>query len=295
MQRTTLTQELLAEFLGTFVLIIFGVGVVAQIILTDKGGGFLSITWAWGLAVTMGVYIAGGVSGAHINPAVTLAFAMKRGFSWNKVIPYWIAQTAGAFVAAAIVFLVYRESFDAIGYGIPWIKDNIDPSAHAFGTAGIFSTYSGFTDGASGYGSGGHPIGLVTGLIDQIVGTALLTLVLAAVIDVRNTAVSANLGPFIIGLIVVVIGMTFGANYGYAINPARDFGPRLFTVFTHGFDVFNATGPNYFWIPIVGPLIGGPLGVYIYDWFIGNFLPAQPEEPGRTLEDATLVEEAIHS
>jgi glycerol uptake facilitator protein len=285
-------REAAAEFLGTAVLIAFGSAVVAQVVLSGQThGGYLSINIAWGLAVTMGVYVAGGVSGAHINPAVTLAFALKRDFSWNKVIPYWIAQTAGAFVAAAIVFLVYRESFDAIGYGIPWIKDNIDPSAHSFGTAGIFATYSGFTDGATGYGSGGQPIGLVTGLIDQIVGTMLLTLVLAAVIDVRNTAVSANLGPFIIGLIVVVIGMTFGANYGYAINPARDFGPRLFTLFTHGFDVFNATGPNYFWIPIIGPLIGGPLGVYVYDWFIGNFLPSVPEEPGRTLDEPTVAEE----
>lgn len=289
MQRTTLTQELLAEFLGTFILIVFGVGVVAQIILTDKGGGFLSITWAWGLAVTMAIYVAGGVSGAHINPAVTLAFAMTRGFSWSKVIPYWVAQIAGAFVAAALVYLVYRESFDAVGYGIPWIKDNIDPAAHAFGTAGVFATYAGFTDGAKGFGS--QPIGLATGMIDQIVGTMLLTLVLAAVIDVRNTAVSANLGPFIIGLIVVVIGMTFGANYGYAINPARDFGPRLFTLFTHGVDVFNANGPNYFWVPIVGPLIGGPLGIYVYDWFIGHFLPTVPEEPGRTLEEPTVREE----
>jgi glycerol uptake facilitator protein len=289
MKRTTLTQELLAEFLGTFVLIVFGVGVVAQITLTDKGGGFLSITWAWGIAVTMGVYVAGGVSGAHINPAVTLAFAMTRGFAWGKVIPYWIAQTAGAFVAAALVFLVYRESFDAIGYGIPWIKDNIDPTAHPFGTAGIFATYAGFTDGAKGFGS--QPIGWPTGLIDQIVGTMLLTLVLAGVIDVRNTAAGANLGPFIIGLIVVVIGMTFGANYGYAINPARDLGPRIFTLFTHGFDVFNATGPNYFWVPIIGPLIGGPLGVYVYDWFVGRMLPAVPEEPGRTLEEPTVAAE----
>ncbi len=290
MKRTTLTQELLAEFLGTFVLIIFGVGVVAQVVLTGKGD-FEGINWAWGFAVVMGVYVAGGVSGAHINPAVTLALAVRRGFAWNKVIPYWVAQTAGAFVAAAIVYLVYKQSFDAIGYGIPWIKTNIDATAHAFGTAGIFSTYSGFIDGASGYGKGGLPVGLFTGLADQIVGTALLVLVIVAIIDARNSAPGANLAALIIGLLVVVIGMTFGANYGYAINPARDFGPRLFTLFTHGIDVFNANGPNYFWVPIIGPLIGGVIGVYVYDLFVGNFLPSAGEEPGRVVEEPVVVTE----
>ncbi|MDQ6683088.1 MAG: MIP family channel protein [Chloroflexota bacterium] len=285
MKRTTLTQELLAEFLGTFTLIVFGVGVVAQVVLTGKGD-FLSINIAWGLAVVMGVYVAGGVSGAHLNPAVTLALAARRGFSWNKVIPFWVAQTAGAFVAAALVYLVYKESFDAIGYGVP----NIDKTGT---TAGVFSTYAGLAGNATV--NAGHAIGLLTGLIDQIVGTMMLVMVIVAITDTRNTAPGANLAPFIIGLLVVVIGATIGANYGYAINPARDFGPRLFSFFTHGANVFNATGPNFFWVPIVGPLIGGVLGAYVYDWFIGNGLPAVSEEPGRVPEDpdvGTAVREA---
>src|SRR5438034_11814634 len=113
MGRTTLKQELLAEFLGTFTLVVFGVGSVAQVVLSEgKTGGFLSINLAWGLAVTMGVYVAGGVSGAHLNPAVTLALAARRGFAWSKVIPYSLAQIAGAFSASAVVFFVYREAFD---------------------------------------------------------------------------------------------------------------------------------------------------------------------------------------
>ena len=106
-------REAAAEFFGTFVLIVFGVAVVAQVTLSEKtAGDYLSINLGWGLAVTMGVYVAGGVSGAHLNPAVTLALAALRGFSWRKVPVYWLAQLAGAFAASAVVYLVYREALD---------------------------------------------------------------------------------------------------------------------------------------------------------------------------------------
>ena len=102
-----------AEFLGTFTLIMFGVGVVAQVVLGEKAHGeYLSINLGWGLAVTMGAYVAGGISGAHLNPAVTLALAVHRGFAWRKVLPYWIAQMAGAFAASAVVYFTYREAID---------------------------------------------------------------------------------------------------------------------------------------------------------------------------------------
>src|SRR4249920_2934746 len=109
MARTTLKQEIQAEFLGTFVLIMFGVGVVAQVVLSGgQNGSYLSINLAWGLGVVMGIYVAGGVTGAHLNPAVTLALAVRRGFPWMKVWPYWLAQIAGAFAASAVVFLTYH-------------------------------------------------------------------------------------------------------------------------------------------------------------------------------------------
>jgi Glycerol uptake facilitator and related permeases (Major Intrinsic Protein Family) len=109
-----LSRELLAEFFGTFILIVFGVGVVAQVVLSKGGAGStLSINIAWGLAVTMGCYVAAGVTGAHLNPAVTLALAVHRRFPWNKVLPYSLAQLAGAFIASAVVFATYREALYA--------------------------------------------------------------------------------------------------------------------------------------------------------------------------------------
>jgi MIP family channel proteins len=261
MQRDTLKRELYAEFLGTLVLLAFGNGVVAQFVLSKgANGSYLGINLAWGLAVTMAVYVAGGVSGAHLNPAVTLALALRRGFAWRKVIPYTLAQVAGAFVGAALVFSIYHEAFRAFDSGARAITGEL-------GTAGIFATYP-------------QPF-LTTfgGLLDQIIATAILILVILALGDMRNLAPTSNLGPLLVGLLVVVIGMCFGFNCGYAINPARDFGPRLFTSLAGwGADVFRAN--NYwFWVPIVGPLVGGVIGALVYDKLIGDHLPPLKEPP----------------
>ncbi|HXG66376.1 MAG TPA: MIP family channel protein, partial [Blastocatellia bacterium] len=215
--------------------------------------------------VTMAVYVAGGVSGAHLNPAVTLALAARRGFAWAKVIPYMLAQVAGAFAASALVFITYREAFNAFDGGARMVTG-------AKATAGIFATYP-------------QPfLSTMGGLVDQIVGTALLLLIILAITDARNNAPTGNLAPLLIGLLVVVIGMCFGFNAGYAINPARDLGPRLFTfVAGWGAEVFRA-GNYWFWVPIVGPLIGGVLGAYIYDALIGNHFPTT-EEPEEQAEE----------
>ena len=251
MKQGSLKRELYAEFLGTLVLIAFGAGVVAQVVLSNKQNGeYLSINIAWGFAVTMGIYVAGGVSGAHLNPAVTLALAFRRDIPWSKVLPYSVAQIAGAFTGAAIAFLVYRAAFDNFDGGTRMV-------AGEKGTAGIFATYP-------------QPYLSTTGaLIDQIVGTALLLFVIRAIGDARNNA-AGNLGPIVVGFLVMVIGMAYGLNAGYAINPARDFGPRLFTAIAGwGVETFRANN-FYFWVPIVGPLIGGPLGALVYDALIGR-------------------------
>ena len=252
---STTTREALAEFFGTFVLIMFGLGVVAQFVLgAGKNGEYLSINLGWGLGVTMAVYVAGGVSGAHLNPAVTLALAAWRGFPWSKVLPYVIAQTAGAFVAAAVVYGTYHEAFTHFDGGIRQVTGDL-------GTAGIFATYP--QPWLSTFG----------GLIDQIVGTALLICVLFAIGDQRNQAPAPNIAPFIVGLLIVVIGATSGLNAGYAINPARDFGPRLFTaVAGWGGGVFRASN-GWWWVPIVGPLLGGLVGGFLYDLFIQRHHP----------------------
>jgi MIP family channel proteins len=247
--------ELCAEFLGTFVVIAFGAGVVAQYVLSaGKSGSYLAINIGWGIAVTMGVYVAGGISGAHLNPAVTLALATRRRLPWSKVIPYSLAQTAGAFSASALVYLVYRDALDAFDGGTRLVTG---PQ----GTAGIFATYP------------APHLSVVGGLVDQFAGTAILLLVICALTDARNLAPGANVGPLMIGLVVVAIGAAFGFNSGYAINPARDLGPRLFTcVAGWGPEVFRA-GNGWFWIPIVGPLAGGVAGAAAYEALIGRFLP----------------------
>jgi len=252
--KQNLLGELVAEFLGTMVLILFGDGVVAMVLLFGQGlpgeivkGGYTNITLAWGLAVTMGIYIAGKISGAHLNPAVTVTMAAFRGFPWSKVIPYSIAQIAGAFVAAALVFWNYHPAFL-----------RVDPQLDH--TAGVFTTFPAFPDIMS------------AGLLDQTIGTALLLLMIFAITDERNQP-PANLGPVLVGLVVVVIGMSFGGMHGYAINPARDFGPRLFTVVA-GFKNNGLTdGAMVFWVPIVGPIIGGLIGGLVYDTGIRRFLP----------------------
>ncbi len=248
---TVTAREALAEFLGTFVLLLFGTAVVAQVVLSGNANGtYISINIAWGLAVTMAIYVSAGASGAHLNPAVTVALAVHRGFSWTKVVPYCVAQIAGAFAGASVTYLTYREAFDRFDGGTRLVTG-------AKATAGIFSTYpQDFLSNVPG------------GLIDQIVGTALLLLLVLAIGDQKNFAPDPRLQPILVGGAVVLIGMSFGFNAGYAINPARDLGPRLFTAIAGwGGEVFTA-GNGWWWVPIVGPLIGGVLGGYVYDLFI---------------------------
>jgi glycerol uptake facilitator protein len=281
--------ECLAEFLGTFVLISFGDGVVAMAVAALPGSGrtagpstfflgvgdWLLITWGWAFAVVFGVYVAGGVSGAHLNPAITLAFAIRRKFAWVKVLPYMVSQLVGAFVGAALVLLVYNNAINAFDAASKGPKTN----GHTLASFSIFATFP------APYFNGN----MWMPLIDQIVGTMFLVLIVVAVIDLRNTAVQSNLGPLIIGFAVAAIGISFGANAGYAINPARDLGPRLLAWIAGWGDLAvpgnGAWFSGYLWVPILGPLIGGIVGVLVYDLFIGDILHArqvQLDQPPRS-------------
>ena len=252
----SLTRELAAECLGTFLLIAFGVASVAQMVLSRHTlGTGLSVNISWGLAVTIGAYASAGVSGAHLNPAVTVALAAYRGFPWAKVLPYAIAQTVGAFLASAVVFVTYREALTAFDGGVRTVTG---PTA----TAGIWATYP------QAYLSVGG------GIVDQVVGTALLVMGLFALVDAKNGKLPPYLVPAAAGALVLLIGATFGMNSGYAINPARDFGPRLFTaVAGWGGDVFRA-GNGWWWVPLVAPVLGALLGGLTYDAFITRLRPA---------------------
>jgi glycerol uptake facilitator protein len=242
------------------ILILFGVGVVAQVVAAGLGNHD-SIAWAWGLGVTLGVYTAARVSGAHLNPAVTLALAVFKGFSWRKVVPFWIAQFLGAFVAALIVRWNYTE-----------VLAKKDPG-HTIKTQFVFSTLP---------GNGSLPVHEWGAFRDQIIGTAILMFLIMALVDLRNNPPLANLAPLIIGLVVVGIGMAWGTNAGYAINPARDFGPRLASFFTgYGGAMRDQYGNFYFWVPIIAPLIGAVVGAGLYQLLVGWFLPVEEQEVGR--------------
>ncbi|AKS31474.1 MIP/aquaporin family protein [Mycolicibacterium goodii] len=257
MSRRTIVGELCAEFAGTLILILFGVGVVAQVVTGDGTlGDHDSISWGWGLGVILGVYTAARISGAHLNPAVTLAMAVFRDFPWRKVLPFSVAQLLGAFAAALIVRVTYSEAIT-----------NVDPG-HTIATQGIFSTLP---------GNGALPISQGTALLDQIVGTAILLFLVMALTDARNHGPWTRLAPVIIGLVVVGIGMAWGTNAGYAINPARDLGPRLASFITGYSTAFqDQYGMLYFWVPIVGPLIGALVGAGAYRYLIERFLPDEP-------------------
>jgi len=269
--RATPWGEVFSEYLGTLVLLAFGTGSVAvavvgltmsgrTVVIFQGAGGWMLITWGWAIAVVMGVYVAGGVSGAHLNPAVTFAQAIKGNLPWKKVIPYWIAQVLGAFSGALIVYLDYYKAIDQ------WnLVHHVTRSS-----SGGLTTFSIFATFPASYFHGSW----VGPLIDQIIGTFFLLLFIFAINDRKNLAVASNLGPFIVGLAVLAIGISFGTDAGYAINPARDFGPRVMTwLLGWGKNAFPGPGQGgYWWIPILGPLVGAAIAVAIYKFFIEDTL-----------------------
>jgi len=255
---------LIGEIFGTFILILLGDGVVANVGLAPRlesaAYNWNTITFGWAFAVIVAVYVSAGVSGAHLNPAVTLALAVKRGFAWKLVLPYWIAQILGAFLGAFGVYLVYMGGLQEAGM----------PNVWCTGPGSVFG--AAFWGGAGSYAAG------ATGgyewwnaAIAEIFGTAVLLWGVLASGDSRNTGLMHNLGPFLVGGTVLAVGLSLGGPSGYAINPARDFGPRLLGTLVGTTGLFTGT---YWWlVPIIMPLIGGVIGAFTYDFFVTNFLP----------------------
>jgi glycerol uptake facilitator protein len=263
----TVRAALLGEFVGTLLLILLGDGVVASVVLLEKGGGWIVITTGWALAVILAVYVTGKISGGHINPAVTLALAVRGDFPWRRVLPYWSAQLAGAFAGAALLYLNYYEAFQAFETQHKIVRGTLEAgnlAGPAAGGAGVFATYPEFGN-----------LGL--NLFSEFLGTLILVLVVFALVDPRNQSPGANLTPVLVGFVVWSIGLSLGGLTGYAINPARDFGPRLASaLFGWGPAVFQSHG-GYFWVPLVAPLAGGVAGALLYDQAIGRFLPVATE------------------
>ena len=269
MKITPLRHALVGEFLGTALLILLGDGVVGSVILLDKQADWIVITTGWALAVTLGVYASGRLSGGHLNPAVTLALASRGDFPAARVAPYMAAQVAGAFVGALLVYFDYAEAFAAFeqaeGIARGALVDG-KLAGPAAGGAGVFATYPAFDN-------------LVRNVFSEFLGTAVLLFAVRALGDPRNAAPARGIAPVLVGLVVWSVGLSLGGLTGYAINPARDFGPRLASaVLGWGPAVFRSHG-WYFWVPIVGPLAGGVFGAWLYDLAIAPHLPPA-DEPG---------------
>ncbi|XP_030626587.1 aquaporin-3a [Chanos chanos] len=210
--RNKLLRQGLAECLGTLILVMFGCGAVAQLVLSGGSHGmFLTVNFAFGFAATLGILVCGQVSGGHLNPCVTLALCLLGRSKWRKFPVYFAFQTLGAFLGAAIIFGLYYDAlWDFAGTEQLVIEG---PKA----TAGIFATYP------------GRHLTIVNGFFDQMIGTAALIVCILAIVDPYNNPIPPGLEAFTVGFSVLVIGLSMGFNSGYAVNPARDLGPRIFT------------------------------------------------------------------
>ncbi|MFO7623908.1 MAG: MIP/aquaporin family protein [Anaerolineales bacterium] len=261
MKKTTLTGELMAEFFGTFILILLGDGVVANVGLAPRlaapAYNWNTIVFGWGMAVMVAVYVAGGVSGAHINPAVTIALAVKRGFPWGKVGPYILAQIAGAFVGAFAVYLIYREGLVAAGM----------PNVWATGPGSVFG--ASFWGGAGAAATGSYS--LFNASVAEFFGTMVLLWGIMGIGDTKPSV--GGFGALLVGLVVLSVGLSLGGPSGYSINPARDLGPRLFGALVGTQGLF--TGLYWLIPPVLVPAFSGAVGIVLYDIFIKPHLPTE--------------------
>ncbi len=257
-QRSTLKGEMIAEALAVAIIITLGDSAAAMITLYDPSPyatAYWGVCIAWGLAVAIAIYVTGSVSGTHANPAVTLALTIFRDFPKRKVLPYVAAQIVGAIIGAVLVYQLFGPVIDAFN------------ASHGFtraggGAAGVFFTAPGL-----------H-ITPIHAFWDEVILTGILLLGIFAITDEFNTsAPMANASALIIGLLVACIGASAGFLEGWPINPARDFGPRLFCWFM-GWEGSAFPGPgNYWWVPIAGPLLGGVLGAATYQYLVKPYLP----------------------
>jgi glycerol uptake facilitator protein len=273
MRRNTLIGELWAEFVGTALLVLLGDGVVANTLYATRLGAtpqvpfasynWNTIAWGWAFAVAIAVYVAGGVTGAHINPAVTLAAMVRRTMTMSKGLLYIVAQMVGGIVGAFLVHMLYYGNFVADGY------KNVFHTAPAPGYEGLVANQ----------------------YFAEILGTFVLLVGIYAIIDnIHNLGPGANLWPFMVGILVMAIGLSLGGPTGYAINPARDLGPRIYAaVFAGSPDAFKDA---YFLVPIIGPLIGGVLGALFYDLTIKPFLPGM-EQPAPEPRGADVAHQTV--
>lgn len=230
----------LAEFFGTMLLVLLGDGVVAAVVLKDskaQNAGWLTIVIGWGLAVMLAIYAVGSISGAHLNPAITIALAMNGSFPSDQVVGYVLAQMCGGIVGAILVWLHY----------LPHWKGTSDPAVKL----GVFCNAPAIRN-------------VFSNLVSEIIATAVLVL---ALLFLGVNEFSQGFKPLVVGLLIISIGLSLGGTTGFAINPARDLGPRI----AHFILPIPGKGNSdwgYAWIPVVGPIVGGLLGAWIWTAFL---------------------------
>ncbi len=238
-----IVRESMAELIGTMFILLFGNGVCAMNTLFNLGG-YVNISFGWGFAVFFGILVSTRISGAHLNPAVTQSLVLTKRFPLSKAPFYVIAQMIGGFLGAAIVYYFYQAKFA-----------EVDPTLSH--TAGIFCTFPAVA-------------AFMPGFMAEVIATAILLFGILSIVEHFTLDKAAFLAPFAVGALIVAIGMSFGGMHGYAMNPARDFSPRLFTALA-GFSHNGLTDGSGIWIAAVaGPLIGGPIGAFLYDLTLGR-------------------------
>ncbi|TVO38271.1 MIP/aquaporin family protein [Vibrio algivorus] len=273
--RKQLLGECLSEFIGTGLLIFFGVGCVAALVLTGASFGQWEISIIWGLGVAIAIYCAGGVSGAHLNPAVTIALTLFHGFEKRKVLPYIGSQLLGAFSSAALIYALYSNLFTDYELAHNMVRS----SQESLALAGIFSTYP-------------NPLLSFGGAFAvEFVITAVLMFVILALGDDRNGAPNGAVTPLLIGLLIAIIGGSLGPLTGFAMNPARDFGPKFFAYLAGWGDMALTGGKDipYFIVPILAPIFGASFGGWLYPKVIGFYLNNDPQEINDPAEQSPQV------
>ncbi|HHI01508.1 MAG: MIP family channel protein [Thermovirga sp.] len=257
------TAIIMAEIVGTFLLVLLGDGVVANVGLAPRlapnAYTWASIALGWGLAVAIAVYAVGGISGAHINPAVTIGLAVKGDVPWRKVPAYLTGELIGGFLGAAGVYAVYYEGLKAAGM----------PNVWATGPGSVFSEafWGAVKEGVQAVGQ----YSITNAFIAEIIGTMVLLIGVCAISDRMNIGPGSNMAPFMVGMLVAVIGFGLGGPSGYAINPARDLPPRIFGALVGTKGLFD----GWYWIgpPVIGATIGGILGALVYKYLVSPFVP----------------------
>lgn len=277
----TLTGQCIAEFIGTGLIIFFGVGCVSALKLAGANFGQWEISIVWGLAVAMGAYVSAGVSGAHLNPAVSIALCVFGNFEARKLFPYIFAQTAGAFCSAALVYGLYQSLFIDYEQTHHIVRGTLD----SLPMAGIFSTYP-----------DAH-LSIAQAFLIEMTITAVLMGVIMGLTDDGNGIPRGPLAPLLIGLLVAAIGAAFGPLTGFALNPARDFGPKLFADLA-GWGHLALTGGKdipYFLVPVFAPVVGALVGAFLYRALIGRHLPlaVQVESEAISAEKTTVQERKV--